>query len=312
MKELTTFDFVFLVEPAGIFGIEEAGKTIISAEEGDQIVSPILDSRTMNIVSWGTQSRLRALDKKLDLPLNIDGAIFRFSDNFLFVSVPGHSLEEAESKLIPALKRLILYLSFSQNTFIRYTLVQATNVVGERIPIPKLVKLGSLRFYNLDNLRKQLSEFESASKTVYSENRISKALEYFGKGLLFCELLEDSRYSILNPFDPLSLSETSLRAETFLNFWKVIAIILGEKMEGKRFQSFYKKLGMSNEEFRQNILPLYKVRNDYDVAHSKRQATLATPNVVTREHLTACQKEAKNLIERYAHYLSKNKGTLKT
>ena len=308
---MTTFDFVFSVEPPGIFGLEEPGRTILPSEEGLEAVGPVLDTRTMNIVGWGTQSVLRALDKKLDLHFDVDGVTFRFSDNFLFASVLGQSPEEAASKLIPVLKRLVLYLSFAQNTFIRYSLVQATDKVGKRIPIPKAVELASIRVYGLENLRKQLTKFESASRTVYSDIQLCKALEYFDKGLLFHELLEDPRYSALNPFDPLSLSETSLRAEAFLNFWKVLSLILGERREGKRFQSFYKKLRISDEEFQQNIKPLYKVRNDYDVAHSQRQAKLATPNVVTREHLASCHKEAKNLIQRYICYLL-NKRAVKT
>jgi len=305
VKELTTFEFVFLVEPAGIFGLEEPGQTVLPSEEWVKTFGPVLDTRTMNIVGWGTQSILRTLDKKLDLRFDVEEVTFRLSDNFLFASVPGQSAEEATSKLTPVLKRLVLYLSFSQNTFIRYNLVQATDEVGRRIPTPKVVKFASLRVYSLENLRKQLTASESASKTVYSDIRVCKALEYFGKGLLFRELLQDPRYSALNPFDPLSLSETSLRVEAFLNFWKVLAIILGEKTEGKRFQSFYKKLRISDEEFQENIIPLYEVRNDYDVAHSQKQAKLATPNVVTEEHLTRCLKEAKNVIERYTRYLSK-------
>ena len=57
-----------------------------------------------------------------------------------------------------------------------------------------------------------------------------------------------------------------LAADIFSNYHRAASVIVGDPSKDKDYQSRYKKMGLSDEDWK-NVERVRKLRNDYGVAH---------------------------------------------
>lgn len=97
--------------------------------------------------------------------------------------------------------------------------------------------------------------------------------------------------------DDRLLAITPLR---FLQYWKAIAVIIGDPSRDRDHQERPKKLGLGRHFFRQRIHPMNELRNNFDVAHV---ADPNAPRIVSPEQADECRRVAVEVIHAYARSL---------
>ena len=290
------YDFTFRIVPPRVFGLSDPDYTVFSSQEISSSYSHTMDTVTGNIVGRGTQTRARLDDDRITVEFSYTEARFSLVDDFMSVSFEAVNDATAEELANQHAADFCALLSHVTMTPCRYEFVQALDATKRRVPTIHTKSLGRIHSYNLDSLRGDLASFSSALPRL-QDQRLRASLVYFQKALLLRELFGDPRVERY----PSLIGASTLGQEAFLNFWKAIASILGEASDGKRFQTFYKKLGYSRDDFVGRIRPLYHVRDDYDVAHSSLDPS---KELFDHNHVGVCLNVSKQVIDRYISYLN--------
>ena len=290
------YEFRYQIFPPHIFGLEEPGFAVVPAQEGTPTYGPTIDTKTMNIAGRGSQTRARLLDDQINESMAFGGAQCRLQDDFLTVVFEAPDDESAEKISTDTAADFCAVLSLLTTAPCRFEFVQALEGdAGRRVQTLRSVNLGRFHMYNLDSLRERLSTVPAISSLI-DDSRLRPALIYFQKGLFLRDLFGDPKVERY----PHYLGGSAIAQEAFLNFWKSIAVILGETKEGKRFQTFYRKLGYSREDFERTIRPVYDVRDRYNIAHSSLDPS---KEFIDINQVAMCLNLAKEVIERYISFL---------
>ncbi|MCH7836055.1 MAG: hypothetical protein IH864_04240 [Chloroflexi bacterium] len=287
---MSEFRFVYWLSPEGPFGIPEAGVTVVPGGQ-KQIVGDVYDSWTGRKVSHGAQTMARSPDDKVQLTFEVEGTTVRLDDNYLKIHPEAETAAEAERIVAAILRRFLAAFSFHQGQFFQARLVQAT---GEKGLLAEMMHLGKFTVFSLEGIRGAASAAAQWIPDLQKKRRLDMALEYFNRALYLRRSELEARLDL-----PFLWGASSLRGEAFLNYWKSITAVLGDpSKEGKRFQLFYKKLGIDRSLIRTDVKRLSGIRNDYDVAHSLGAAG-GNAFSISDEDINLAERMAKLVMQSY-------------
>lgn len=109
----------------------------------------------------------------------------------------------------------------------------------------------------------------------------TKAISYYYKGL---ELRD-------NP------SSSVLYSEMYLQFYKAIEIILGHSKNLRKLKNKAIPIGLTIDYIKENIIPIYKKRDDKDIAHASTKN-----NSLTDDEIERAREIAHKIVAAYAQY----------
>ena len=147
--------------------------------------------------------------------------------------------------------------------------------------------------YNLADLRTGIAHAFSLATTV--DRPLDKALAYFENALLLRDLALRVGFA--------SIHAGMLWALAFLQLWKSITAILGDPSRDKDHQSRYRSIGLPEGYWKGEVEPLYRIRNDEDVAHHTLDfATAGAPAEAFGKAIAVCQR----VVQAYSSTLAKS------
>lgn len=103
------FEALFTLEPAGIFGLPESGRTVVPA--GSSVAGCAVDSRTLKRVGHGTLSSYRSEDEKLAISVELPCGMLRASDNLFWLTLDAPDMKTAISASIDCIEQLLRHLT---------------------------------------------------------------------------------------------------------------------------------------------------------------------------------------------------------
>lgn len=243
-----------------MFGVPEDGITVVPVSPaGRQVVGPAIHTRAMVAFGYGTLSEYRKDADALRLMVERAGIRLTTSDNFWLVSCEALDLSSAYARVKPILERLMRLLSVEYGAGFDYEglYVDTDEEKTLRWPEPTQVMLFRGTYYDVAGLRGQVEH--GFARAMVPEERLDKALGYFANALL----IRDTALRMGRS----SSHAVMLWAMAFLQLWKAITVILGDPSTDKDYQSRYKKFGLPDGFWKDSVDPLYRIRNDEDVAH---------------------------------------------
>ncbi len=249
------------LNPPAIFGLPDGDKIVlpIGPEEKTTLVSPTLDARTGKIAGYGTLSMFRKPEEALLLNVPTRDGAAHFRDNFVSVQIESPTAQEAFDEAERLLERVAQCLGVQVGQRVHVTLESFEDDAGLPHPayVRKTVPLFSATVYNLLQLSRQL---DAAVKWAgIADDRAKKALFYFEHA----QLLEgfSKTLALHSPHAAFSM------ATAFLQMFKALVTIIGEAGVDSDYQRRAKQMGLGNDFWSSRVQPLYRVRNDSDVAH---------------------------------------------
>lgn len=256
-----------------------------------RFVGDVYDSWTGRKVSHGVQTTARWPDDMVSVKFEVEGVSARLDDNYLAIEPEAENDDEAHRLAGAILRRFLAAFSFHHGQFFEASLVQAT--VGSRL-LPEMMQLGKFCMYSLEGTRNAASYAADWIPDLLKNRRLDMALEYFNRAIYLRRSQLEARLNL-----PFLWGPSSLLGEAFLNYWKCITAILGDPTkEGKRFQSFYKRLGLEQGFMQTDIERLKQIRNDYDVAHSLDIGSSGRLDI-TDDDLHLAERAAKRVVQAY-------------
>ena len=265
-----------------------------------EYVGDAYDSWTGRKVSHGVQTMARWPNEKVVVGFDVEGVPVRLEDNYLAVEPEVETDEDAYRLAATILKRFLAAFSFHQGQFFEARLVQAT--AGSRL-LPEMMHLGKFTVYSLQSTKDAASTAAEWIPDLLKNRRLDMALEYFNRATYLTRSQLEARLDL-----PFLWGASSLRGEAFLNYWKSITAVLGDpKREGKRFQSFYKKLGLDRNFMETDVERLKTMRNDYDVAHSLDAGSDGRFDIAD-EDLNVAAGAAKRVVGAYRDVVAQEPG----
>lgn len=121
----------------------------------------------------------------------------------------------------------------------------------------------SVTLYNLDEAKVAVTR--GFGRSLTEDGRLDKALLYYEHALFL--------YNARGHAPIQSAHEQMLVASAFLNLWKSISSILGEPGSDRDYQSRYRQFGLPSDFWSAQVEPLYRIRNEEDVAHYSLRPT---------------------------------------
>jgi len=258
---LTTYRVHFLIEPSAPFGLPDGAKVVIptSPEDRRTYTSPVLDTRTGLIASYGTLSEYRRSESPFVFEGSTRASRIRVRDNLLECTVeaetPGAAYDLAERELAAICRGLTVTYGARFSASFRFI------EMGDGQPLPHPRPRIGLRFtatwYNFDQLRAQFTTAETWARA--SDARVNRALLYAEHAHVLQELALS---------DDASSDHTAFTyALAFLQLFKAVTAVLGEPGRDRDYQRRFRQMGLPEDFWEQRVRPLYDVRNDEDVAH---------------------------------------------
>lgn len=297
---MAQFEFLYWLSPEGPFGIPEPGITVLPGGR-QNYVGDAFDTYTGRKVSHGMQSVARWPEDKVQLEFEINDGKIQLDDNYLHITVVAESHEAASAHASVIFKRFLAAFCFHNSQFFQARLVQATR---DGTLLPEMMWLAKVTIYSLDRIRNSASAAAQWSRQSLRDRRLGLALEYFNRALYLRLSQMEARLDL-----PFLWGASSLLGEAFLNYWKAITSVLGDPVqEGRRFQSFYKKIGLNRDFMLSEIERLKEIRNDYDVAHSLKETAPLDLNI-TDVDINLAERCAKRVIEDYQTFLEGQSST---
>lgn len=250
---------LFVVEPAAPFGLPDGSRTVVpaSTEKPAQIYSPLLDSRSGQLVSHGTLSAFRADDQAIHEKVTVGDADIHFTDNFVTVEVDAPTLVLGVEIARTAVIRLLRQLMVQQGEFFRAVLVQYEAVGDKTHLAASPTKLMDLATYNLDELRGRIRR--AAQGASHSDDRLDRGLLYYEHARFLFKLSNDAGLA--------ERHRDYLNANSFLFLWKAITAVLGEPGTDRDYQRRYREFGLPADYWKTTVQPLKELRDAADVAH---------------------------------------------
>ena len=251
------FEITFEISPAGVFGVPEEGGTVLPARAGTY-TGVSIHTATLTIVGYGSLSEYRQENEAIALPLHLGNVEGRVQDNFIFLHVDANTSTEAYDMVVQALEKFLQHLSVNQRRPFTYKPLIIESEDGKLYPVPKVLSLGRVTHYHLEQLSKDIQEAETAC--FVQDVVLDRALQYYEHAIL----LYERRGQIA---DVLSRHYQYLISAVFLTLWKAVSTIVGDPSHDRDYQKRYKKFGFDYQFFTSKIQHLNKLRNSYDVAH---------------------------------------------
>lgn len=241
-------------------------------------IGPVIDSRTGNVLIPGTESVLRAIDDQINVELTIAGASVSITDDALSIGIETASPEDAIKPVTDLVNRLLLVLSFGLGHLITMSFIQATDADGRRVRF-RSEYIDRFATYNLDAVRAALGNVPQHADRAATDGAIATALQYFAKGLALEQLIVTNEVSAIRP---LGSATALLASEVYLNYWKVLEMIVGGDTASGAFRRRVGQLGLPLKATLDELGPLYDLRDAADVAHAQRAQPPVDMNQVAR------------------------------
>ncbi len=211
------------------------------------------------VSSHGTLPRYRDDSARLEAQFGDAGPTLRLLDNFAILTVDADSPQNAFELGQATVERLCQSMSVHTGQRFSGTL-QFIEDEKENVSVPSpptILSLGTTSTYNLQQLREQFGHaFAWATR---ADDRAAKALLYVESAFVLNDFAQSH--------GPLSRQASFLRGLAFLQLFKALGVILGEKGKDRDYQRRFRELGLAPEFWQERVEPLYRVRNDEDVAH---------------------------------------------
>jgi hypothetical protein len=284
------FEITFEISPAGVFGVPEEGGTVLPARPGSYPGAPI-HTGTLTIVGHGTLSEYRQENQAIALLLHLGNIEGRIQDNFMFLQVEASTSHEGYDTVVDVLERFLQHLSVSQRRPFMYKPLIIESEDGKLYPVPKVLSLGSVTHYHLEQLSKDIQEAEAAC--FLEDAVLDRALQYFEHALL----LNEKRGQIA---PTLSRHYRYLISAVFLNLWKAVSVIVGDPSHDRDYQRRYRQFGFDYQFFTSKIQHLNSLRNSYDVAHYSLDENLLKE---VDDNVGEAQNIASEVLRRYRDYI---------
>jgi len=276
------YHYWFRVSPRWIFGLSEPGKVVLPAD-GPEYIGAVMDSRTGNLLTPGTESVLRTLEDEIDVEVTVAGASVSFQDDVLRIALDAESPEAAIQPVTDLLNRLLPMVSFGLGQLMSVALIQATDDAGAHVRF-RMEAIEYVGFYNLPRVREALHALPDHLERAAQDSRLSTAVLYFAKGLALEPVVATDRVS---PVRPLGTAFALLAPEMYLNYWKAVETVLGAEPTSRAFRRRCARLGLPEAYIDQELQLLYDLRDAADVAHSQRAQAPVGLNEVARMKVAA-------------------------
>lgn len=251
------FTVRFRLSPAAAFGVPDPDHCTVLPITAKDIGFPHFHPVTGEVVGHGPMPDYRSEEDALRLTAHLVNATLRFNDNYVYVSVDTPTALKAQFQATAALDGYLGHLSSICGTVFTFDILSVDSTRADSYPPQQHFDV-SMYAYNLPKIRDAVGE--AAKATAISDRRYLRALGYhnhasFLSGHLAVAMLPDSH-------------RRHLAAAVFLNYWKAVSTLLGDPAKKDRdHQRRYRKYGLSKDFFEKSVKRLYKLRNDYDVAH---------------------------------------------
>jgi hypothetical protein len=183
---------------------------------------------------------------------------FTFHDNFMTIAVDAESAKVA-SKATQAYAELVAKgLSVQYGLRVTAEFQSLEDEVGVPQRVPRSIQLSfGVTWYNLAEMHERLGTV--VDWALAADDRSRKALLYFEHSCLLAEFARS--LSLVTPHAGFSY------ALAFLQMYKGLVLIVGEPGTDRDYQSRAVDLGLAPDFWSTRVKPLYKIRNDEDVAH---------------------------------------------
>ena len=247
------------IEPAAHFGLPEAGKTVVPALVETPVTSGIFDTRTGKRVRYGTLSEYRNESTINPLRIVLAGLPVLLVDNILEIEADLGEAQATYEHMQAAASALCRSMTVHYAQIFSAHFQSFQDPDGNPVPVRRVSTYVLLRatIYNLDTLR---TNFISAAAWVeLRDSRSDKALVYFEHA---CTLRDFAASQ-----EPRSLHAGMTQALAFLQLYKALTLLLGERGTDKDYQRRFRKLGLPKSFLAERVDPLYTIRCDADVAH---------------------------------------------
>lgn len=255
------FTVNFQLAPPGLFGLPEGDRVVIPVKTGEtrKFVSPVLDVRTGRISGHGTLSEYRQPSEAIDIVLDADSFSASIRDNFLSLTVAQGSADQALTEATERVGLICNCLAAQFGVRVWATPMGVSDARGEPVAARHLkrVPLFSMTAYNLPDLDARLRQAIAWARVA--DDRARKALLYFEHASLLKE-------AAINDPSPSTHTAFTL-ALAFLQMFKALVTLVGEPTVDPDYQSRATRLGLPRDFWQVRVRPLYRVRNDDDVAH---------------------------------------------
>lgn len=286
-----TYEFAFRVIPEALFGVPEEGKTVLPATPGRQAVGPAIRTSAFTTFGHGTLSEYRKDSEALRFDLADSGLTLRVDDNYWILSAEAGELGEAYRAIKPVLDRLLHSLSVAFATPFRYEpkFVDASDNTTHRWPEPVEVVMIQTTFYNLAETRERIEQ--SFASCMHGDERLDRAYNYFESAILMRE------QALMLKTD--KTASGMVWALAFLQLWKAITTILGDPSSSadRDYQSRFRTFGLPDDFWAREVDPLYRIRNQEDVAHYRLEPGTAVASFGNAVLV------ARRVVQAYAEYL---------
>lgn len=280
---MPSYRIQFQILPAAPFGLPDGDKVVLPAGPRS-IAGPVIDTRTGVIANHGTLPVYRTEEQALALDHSVGQVRLEIRDNFGSLWIASDSLEFASRDGRAVVERLCRSLStiYGLRFSAELQFIEDADGVPRRWSNPQFIQLGSFVTFNLEelstNIRKALGWAELADSTV------QKALLYAEHACLLNEYAaSDESFSVHAAFS---------RSLAFLQLFKALTTILGDPSSDRDHQSRFRTFGLPADFWERRVKPLYKIRNDSDVAHYSIDAPDPLGFATTFGHAVVVLREA--------------------
>ena len=287
------FTITFRVSPPGVFGVAQPYTTVIPPTSRSTPLGVIFDTHEYKVIDKSNEfSVYRNEHEKVDIPLKLGDIAARIVDNILTMEVDAEDYQIAYDKACRVVEILLQHLAISQGCLFKTGAVTIRDCTGT-YPPPTTIPLGGLRIYDLSKLKTDIKELQGYH--ALSDERLSRAIEYFEHALFLFEIAQGLSFS--------SKGHSGLcMSEAFLNLWKCATSIVGDPTIPKDgHQKRCRELGLTDAQ-ETSLRQIRRLRNDHDVAHYS--LSTRSKQIVEREFGNALRTVA-TLVQHYRRHLSK-------
>lgn len=257
---MPTYRVVFQLSPPGAFGLPDGAAIVVPARKGSKIEGPIVDTRSGNIVGHPTLPAYRAESEALSIALQVGPIKFVLRDNFLTASIDAENDRAFERPVLTAVELFIQALGVQHGHRFSALFLQAEDSTGRQLALSESLSV-EIKFqfttYNIQEISERATT--AANWVNCADERMKKALFYFDHSCLLDEFAGTL---------PMGDRHASLsRSMAFLQLFKAITAILGDPSRDRDYQRRARQIGLERDFWAKRAKPLYRIRNDEDVAH---------------------------------------------
>lgn len=253
------FTLLIKVGPPSLFGLPQAGMTVLNGKLGGKFQGPTLDSKSGQFVSYGRLSEYRREEETVQFSGNIGGLPLTVRDNFFSLGVDATDRGTALRLGVAQFELFLRLLSLEYGNAFSYEVLQIESADGdlEVNPSPQMVELIRATMFNTEQLVGHI--MTAAASAHLDDPKLSKSLMYREHAAFLFETRV--RVGFFTPHFAFLLTSA------YLNMWKAITTILGDPSMDSDYQSRFQKFGLPKGYWDDDVKPLKKIRDDVDVAH---------------------------------------------